>query len=217
MTRKIWVLTNLCVVCLTVRLKLIFRMFGPLCCSLLFFLFCIQMSSFVWFTRARHTYKWIHIFAIQYHVQYTLRDIHPSLRLYACLLYCILLCTPCADILSWHEYRVEMKWKCHEANERIWCENWKRNKIICSFVRCLLSFHLNQSKHISKETIWLLIWMNKSLASNFNLSNDNDAKHVFVIYVSNNYTSIILFHLWIFRALYFIRKNRFEYAKNIES
>lgn len=110
-----------------------------------------------------------------------------------------------------------MKWKCHEANERIWCENWKRNKIICSFVRCLLSFHLNQSKHISKETIWLLIWMNKSLASNFNLSTDNDAKHVFVIYVSNNYTSIILFHLWIFRALYFIRKNRFEYAKNIES
>lgn len=131
MIRKIWVLSNLCVVCLTVRLKLIFRMFGPLCCSLLFFLFCIQMSSFEWSTRARHTYKWIHIFAIQYHVQYTLRDIRRCDCMRVC---CIVFCCVHRVPISYPGTSIESKWN-ENVTRRTNAYDVKIENAIRSFVR----------------------------------------------------------------------------------
>lgn len=65
----------------------------------------------------------------------------------------------------YHMSSYKMKWKCHEANERM-CKIETQKVLFCSFfcfVDCLLLTQSDQSNHNNKETIWLLIgiWTNR--------------------------------------------------------
>lgn len=133
-------------------------------------MFSVQLSVWNWFSKCLilsiavdHCF----LFVLYTNVLLVCKYITCSVRysiiivaiVYVCVLCCIVLCTPYADIypgMNWNK----MKWKCHEANERMWKS--KRKKIICSFVRCLSAFTWT-NQNINKETIWLLlrIWTNR--------------------------------------------------------